>query len=318
MEYIYVTNPEMIKYFVNIEDTYKYSYGSHKKVLCKCPICGFEKEIRISSLYKYGFSCPRCSDGISYPEKFMINLLKQLNIKFIWQYSKTNKEWCNKYRYDFYFEKDGQEYMIETNGEQHYKDGKGKWGSLKEIQQNDKNKFKLAINNGIKPKNYIVIDCRKSELEWIKNNILNSRLNEIFNLSSVNWNNIGEKSEKSLVKEVCDSWNNKKEEETVTDLQNIFGIWRTNLIKYLKRGTLLGWCIYNPKEEYIKGVRKENKNGKQVEIFKDGQSLGIFPSCHELERQSEKLFGIKLLYKNISSVCNGTRKSYKGYTFRYI
>ena len=37
----------------------------------------------------------------------------------------------------------------------------------------------------------------------------------------------------------------------------------------------------------------------------------------ELERQSEELFGIKLDYRNISGVCLGKQKTYKGFMFRH-
>ena len=196
---ISTTNPELIKYFVNIEDCYTHTKCSHKRVLLKCPQCGYEKEMIIHNLYKNGFSCSQCCDGISYPEKFMFNLLKQLRVDFIYQYSKTNSKWCNKYRYDFNFNLNNEEYIIETHGEQHYEEGFSRYGgqTLEQIQENDKNKYNLAIENGIKPENYIVIDCRKSDLEFIKNNIINSKLNEIFNLDNIDWNKIGQESEKT-------------------------------------------------------------------------------------------------------------------------
>lgn len=159
----------MVKYLVNKNDAYTHTYCSNKKVLCKCPNCGYEKEVGLHLLYRQGFSCPKCSDGISYPEKVMFNLLEQLNMTFITQVNKRNLNWCDKYLYDFYFKLNGQEYIIETHGLQHYKEiGKNSnWGSLKETQQNDKNKRELAIHNGIKEENYIVIDCRYSNLEFI-------------------------------------------------------------------------------------------------------------------------------------------------------
>ena len=41
---IATTNPELAKYFVNKEDTYKYNKSSNKKVLTKCPNCGYIKK----------------------------------------------------------------------------------------------------------------------------------------------------------------------------------------------------------------------------------------------------------------------------------
>jgi hypothetical protein len=73
-------------------------------------------------------------------------------------------------------------------------------------------------------------------------------------------------------------------------------------------------------EEMKKRNSKNGKsNSKQVEIFdKNGVSLDIFESATELERQSEELFGVKLLQSAISSVCKGKYPKYKGYTFKYI
>jgi len=47
-------------------------------------------------------------------------------------------------------------------------------------------------------------------------------------------------------------------------------------------------------------------------------SLGKFESSAELERQSEKLFGVKLGNTAISSVCLNKYKYHKGYTFMFI
>ena len=250
---IATTNPELVKYFVNIEDVYTHTYGSNKKVKIKCPDCGFEKEIKICDLYRHGFLCNKCSDGISYPEKIMCNLLDELLINnkqsesFITQFSKTNAKWCDKYRYDFYFKKDNEEYIVETHGMQHYKES-GFNRSLEEEKLNDRNKKELAIKNGIKPENYIAIDCRYSELEYIKNNIINSRLNEIFNLNEVDWIKIGQDSEKNLVKEVCDYWklhnNINNEILKPTNLVSIFKIRYCTIIKYLNKGNKLNWCKY--------------------------------------------------------------------------
>ena len=57
---------------------------------------------------------------------------------------------------------------------------------------------------------------------------------------------------------------------------------------------------------------------KQVEIFKNNISLGEFPSCAELSRKSEELFGNKIDSRRISEVCLGKKSHYKGFTFKYI
>ena len=85
---LYTTHPEYVKYFVNEEDSKRTSYGSNKKFLMKCPECGYEKLQTVNRLISQGFACQCCSDGISYGEKFILNLLIKLNIQFITQLNK--------------------------------------------------------------------------------------------------------------------------------------------------------------------------------------------------------------------------------------
>ena len=40
---IATTHPHLVKYFVNKEDVYNYTYGSGKYVKVCCPYCGTEK-----------------------------------------------------------------------------------------------------------------------------------------------------------------------------------------------------------------------------------------------------------------------------------
>ena len=241
------TNPELAKLLANPEDGYKYTYGSDTKVDWKCPDCGnIIKNKSISQINKVGLSCPKCSDGISYPEKIMFNIFKQLNINFQTQLSKTTFKWCkgNEYdvKYDFYIP--SINCIIETHGLQHYEEGfleiKGR-RTLQEEQENDKFKEQLAINNNII--NYIIIDSRISDLTYIKNNILNSKINDFFNLSEINWELANEESQKSFVRKVCDLWNSG-----ITNNQRIsenLKLSITTIIKYLKIGNDCGWCKYN-------------------------------------------------------------------------
>ena len=241
---IFITDKWMIPY-IGEENAKKYSHSTSEKIHAKCPCCGDDSRvISISKIYnKRNLLCKNCSDGFSYPEKIVNNLLKELNIEFITQYSTAKASWCGKYRYDFYFEKNNEQYIVETHGEQHYRDNTGFKLSLQETQENDKNKYELAINNGIKPQNYIVIDCRKSELDFIKNNIINSKLNDIFDLNNIDWIKIEEKSlNNSLIREVCTYYKNNKKINK-TQIANIFNITTSCVCNYIKKGMNLGWCI---------------------------------------------------------------------------
>ena len=55
-------------------------------------------------------------------------------------------------------------------------------------------------------------------------------------------------------------------------------------------------------------------------MYKDTElTQGIlFESAREIDRQSLKIFGMKLDYRNISAVCNGVQKSHKGCMFKFV
>ena len=245
------TDPWMTKYFQGGYDEAKlYTHGSEHRIYPICPDCGTIKNTttRIANIYnKHSCICHKCSDGISYPEKFMYSVLQQLNIDFQTQLTKTTFKWCKgegyDYKYDFYIP--SLNCIIETHGIQHYKEIK-KWYRGITESENDVLKEQLAKQNGIK--NYIPIDT-------IRN--------------------------------------------------------------YLKKGTQLGWCDYNPKEE-MDMFYKNSFNAKPVIILKNNIYLGSFLSITTLCQKSELLFGVKLLGSGISSVCTGDLKLYKGFSFKYI
>ncbi|MCX0396187.1 hypothetical protein LI014_02150 [Clostridium perfringens] len=310
---IWDTDRWMVDLGVSEEDAKRCFHGSGKKIIVTCPNCGREKKISINQIYNNKSIGCLCNDGRSYPEKFVGSFLENLELKYKKEYS---PKWIGKKRYDFYLK--DYSCIIETHGEQHYEKAFKNLDcrNLEEEQANDKYKKEMALNNGIK--HYIELDCRESNLEWIKNSILNSKLNDLFDLSNINWNKCAEFANKNIVKEVCEYWNNKRDGETTSDLANMLNLNRNTIVNYLKKGTKLGWCKYDSKKEREKGRSKKGKNAKKVEIFKDNESLGIFESCHELERQSEELFGVKLFQSNIGHVCLGRRKSHKGFTFKYV
>ena len=297
--------------------------GSSNKITVKCPDCGKEKKMIINNIYKYKSICCACGDGSSYISKYIINLLTQLNIKFD---TEVKYEW-NKYinplnnkltqaSIDFVIYYKDREIPLEADGGFHRQNNRMN-GQTKEMseyidKQRDENCLKYLGEETI----------RISDEGDVKENILNSKLNELFDLSNIDWLKCEEFALKNIVKEVCDYWNNKEEWETTQTISNdnVWGIkCRTTTIKYLKKGTKLGWCNYDPKKEMIRnGLKNGKSKGKKVEIFKDGVSLGVFESCAELSRQSEELFEVKLSRSMISRVCSGKLKQYKSYEFKYI
>lgn len=324
---IYIKTPWMIDLGVSEEDAKRYTYCSNKKITVKCPNCGKEKKSLISNIYKNKSIGCICGDGFSYPEKFMYSILTQLGVEFETQYSPDYLIPPEGKRYrkysDFYLPK--YKIIIETDGALGHEGGRDVMcrNGIKERISTDNWKDEQHKLHGIET---IRIDCFESDMEYIKNNILKSKLNEMFNLSNVDWEQADLYAIKSnKVKEVCDYWNDKNKWSKLDCLSREFKVSIRTVINYLNDGAKLGWCNYFPKSKRKKKNNSVNKNQKiktqirNVEIFDEfGNSLGIFESCSELERQSERLFGIKLNNRNISAVCNNKQKHHKGYTFRYI
>ena len=295
------TNPELMVYLVNKEDGIKNSRGSKNKIPMTCPNCGNKKNMSINDLRRQGFGCNKCSDHLSYSEKFLGNFLEQvLDKNFITQLSKSIFKWCRDRRYDFYI--DNIKCIVEAHGSQHYEEGFSRTfknaRTLKEERENDKYKENLAIENGII--NYIIIDCRFSELEWIKENILNSQLPNLLNFKEedIDWLKAHEAGCKSLVKIVCDMWNKSNK---ILDIAREIKVSETTVRRYLKKGSKIGLCEYNPQQEMQKRVNAmtEKQNIKVICLTTEE----IFNSIKEAGRK------YNIFANSISQCCKGKLKS---------
>jgi hypothetical protein len=91
--------PDLVKHLKFEEDADTFTILTRRKTWFICENCGNEKLMNVGNFVRFGIRCNICSDGISTPEKFCINLLKELNIEFITQYSNV---WSNTKKYDFY------------------------------------------------------------------------------------------------------------------------------------------------------------------------------------------------------------------------
>jgi len=295
---IFTTHPHLVKYLVNPEDALKYPAGSSKiKLPMRCPDCGYEKKREISQLRINGFSCPKCSDNIPYPEKFTFNVLEQLlNKDFITQLNKSAFKWCRKYRYDFYIKKING--ICEVGGLQHYEEVGINWGSLEDIQNNDFDKEWLARSNNIK--NYIIIDCRKSELEWIKNSIMKSKLPKLLNFKEedIDWLKAHEYACSNIIKLVCNMWDDGT--DNISKVSKKFKLHSATIRKYLKQGAKLNWCDYDPNKELQKSKEKlKNKLSIKVMCLTTGE---IFNSIKDAKRK----YGIQ--DSGISQCCYNKQK----------
>ena len=108
---IWTTDPEIGEMLDNPEDGYKYCVYTNKRLKMHCLRCGNKQIISPNEVKSRGFCCKHCSVGISYPERFFRNLLKQLNVGYKTEYS---PDWIKPRRYDFYIY--DLNIIIETNG----------------------------------------------------------------------------------------------------------------------------------------------------------------------------------------------------------
>ena len=312
LDSIYINHKELIKYFKNIEDTYNNSLSSKKVVTFVCDKCRHERNIRINSAFAREYHCPVCSDNISYPEKFIISFLKQLNIYF----EREKKfDWAGNKRYDFYIP--SLSCIIETHGEQHYKNKfsfNREW-TLKEEQQNDMNKMKMAKENGIK--DYIQLDCSESKMEYIINSLYKSRLNDIMDIMSVNFKECERYARNSILFEICDFWNNMEIKNMKTIFDN-FIFDRNTIARYLKIGNSIGICSYCPSlshKEYMDNDIISKLNSKALRCIELDKEFNSFTSC---SKYLKNLTGFSFDRKKISKVCKKELDSYNGYHFELI
>ena len=225
---MWTTNPYMASLLENPDDGYKYMQCSGKRVNWKCPKCGkIKKNIAISQVYCEGkISCRFCSDGISYPNKLMMSLLQSLNIEFEREFSPN---WFGKRKrfYDFRFFYNNAKYIVEMDGGLGHGYKNTPYSTASEQLAID-----LQKDNAAKERGYdiIRINCNyiktESAFEYIKENILNSELNDIFELTGINWEEISP----------------------------------VTVSRYLKRGNSIGLCDYTSEKRYRHDYGENSKH----------------------------------------------------------
>lgn len=256
------THPELVKYFYNRSDADIYTFGSNKKVKMVCQFCGTVKEQSPNQLTNQGFSCSACSDGVSYPNKFIFNMLSQLHISFKNEVNCATPgfEWIlNRNRYDFYVEINDKKYFIEADGG---------WHRYPEVKDRDNQKDILANAHGI---DVIRIDCNyhitSMRHNIIKTNILNSELSNIFDLSNIDWQLCEKYSNTNLITTACEYWN--KGLTSVSQIASLMNMARNTITSYLKIGANMNLCNYTVEKSKQYGRKNNIKTTKQYNILQE-------------------------------------------------
>ena len=313
---IATTDSWIMPYLVNPDFAYTHSRGTKKTTEVKCPICGFARSALLwNYLKRKKFYCPCCSDGVSYPNKYGRALLRQLPIAFIPEYC---ADWTNNKVFGNYFEYQGQRYVVEMDGSLHYRDSK--WNTKENVQRNDFEKNKLCQDNNVI---MIRINCERTKVENddIKQEVMNSILADMFDLDNIDWDYCNAFAKTTLIKNVCSYFNEEK--ATLAQISNKFSIARCTAASYLKKGTVLGLCVYNrdvAEELRAKSTRLTiQKNvGCPVTAYDfKGDIIGTYPSIGTCEKELKKMFPEKNIYHSgILRVLDGTKKDLNGIVFK--
>ena len=257
------TRPDLYELLVDKRDGYKCTEFSSKKVYWECPNCHKKIKQQVCQVSMRGLFCKYCSDGVSYPMKFTMSVLRQLNVNFT---TEVNFEWAKfhyhnhtrKARYDIVFDN----YIIEVDGNFHKVPHSKSKMTIEDVIFIDSEKDRLAKENGYE---MIRIDCSNSNSDYVKQSILNSKLNVLFDLNNIDWNKCDLYASSSLLVEICNLWNKEKNPSRQL-IQDITGYSKSMVYKYLRKGYELGICSYNPYEEKKKNWADNKKSSDSVKV----------------------------------------------------
>lgn len=276
---IYTLDTEMYKMLKYKEDGHKYSVNSKYKTWFICPNCYKEHFKKIANVHTHGLCCERCNDNISFPEKYMGELLSQLNVSYIRQF---NDIWTKSYRYDFKFSIGNNNYLIEMDGGFHYNETQIGDNTLDKVKIADKEKDYLAKKN-----NYclIRINCDYCNIcqrdEFIRNNISSSELSNIFDLNSIDFEKCNKIAQSSFIKLVADKWNNGI--KSYGQLANIFSLSEATIRNYIK----IASDIQLIPETYLE-IKKKNGKERGIKLgnrVKCNETNEVFSSFREADRK---------------------------------
>lgn len=247
---LWTTSSEIAENLTNPEEGYLYSKFSNKKLDFTCNKCKTHVGMKIiSNVANYGFSCPACGDGISYPNKLLYNLLMSLDINFD---REIKFDWClypsfsntsiNSYGiYDFVL----WDYKTIIEMDSGLGHGNNTYSnsivSSEELLYKDNQKTKLAIENGY---NIIRIDCQyydMSKRSSICKDSIIKHLSNILDLSKIDWEELDRKCQNSSLISTCTLYNQGYK---IVEIKDKLKLCESTIIDYLHKGNELKLVNY--------------------------------------------------------------------------
>jgi hypothetical protein len=245
------TRPDVFNMIKDKATYYNIGVGTQKEVELICPICGCILTQRINNVVKFGISCKRCGDGISFGEKFVFNILEQLKVDFDIH---VKFGWSNGKIYDVGLYNNKQLIgLIEIHGDQHYNQGFATCGgrTYEEEVENDNYKKDIALKNGISNDMYIIVDCRISSFNYIKSSIENNKFFNQYDLSKIDWSLCAKNATSSYT---AKAWNLWEAGYNVGLIAKQLKVNRYTVRRYLKHGAQAGLCSYSIEESSRRGI----------------------------------------------------------------
>lgn len=310
------TDPWMVPFFDN-KDYLKYRHGANVSEYFVCPQCKCKKTkpMTIHTLHSTrSVGCPRCSDGISYPNKYMWSVLEQLKKQNkIESFEREwNADWLGRRRFDFMVNGKAGMFLIEMDG------GLGHGRNIiasngltaEETLKIDTEKDELAKKHGL----FVVrINAIKSENIYLKNSI-ELALGKRLDLGGIKWEQAAKNATKSKIVEVCEYYRDNNS-LLPNEVAERFGISISTVHRYINQGEEWGLCKFNKlpsQRAKAKAVRRYSPAKREISCY----SLeGVFIRNYESAKSAAKECGVS--ETAIIHCCKGITKKSAGYVWQY-
>lgn len=306
-------NKSIIKYIIynekmeeiNDEFFYKITENNLNKFYYKCLFCGelSKSPHDLKYITRNNCLCEKHKDRTSFPERVMCSILDYLNIEYKMH---IRFKWSDNKEYDFYIPH--LKLLIEMDGRLGHGDKSIDKKDIRRSQFIDDMKDLMANNNGL---NIIRIDCKfrneSKKFDYIKNNILNSELSEIFNIKNIKWDVIKKMSQSPIKINIIKDFNNGVKIECLIDK---YGLSKGVIQNYLKEANLDGLCNYDGKKDYYNALREKDRyllkllNGEEI-YFKTLEDLCNTINCTVAFLEKYFLKDMYIDFEKVLLDCNG-------------
>ena len=305
---LWTTHDHISKLLKNPDDGYKYTYGSKKKLDFICPDCGKVSNKLIKEVCRIGFYCSYCSDHISWPNKFARAMLKQCcvdGLEYEW-----SPDWLKPYSFDNKFvSKDGTIIVCEMDG------GIGHGNKIYGTNEQDVDGLARDRLKDNLAKEYDVhvirIDCcyeNDNRFDYVKQHFLDSELQNIIDLSNVDWNACNSEALSSFVVQSASLYNSGY---AIFEIADLLGYCSASITNWLKQATEVGLCKYDKGETRKRGRKGLIRAVNQYTV--DGEYIKTYNALIDAAKET------CILYDDIWCCCKHIKyhKSAGGYLWFY-